>query len=106
MKLAKYGHSLKRWAMYEYVAQRASLKSLEGTLRDLFGLPVPFAHISWIKHIMANYYKETIEGIRRRLVSGPIMHADETQAHLKQGKGYVWGFRNLEEGLYVFTPYR
>jgi hypothetical protein len=107
MKLPKYGHSLKSWAMYEYVAHRASLASLEGTLRDLFGLRVPYGHIYLIKHIMADYYRETIDGgIRRRLVSGPIMHADETQVHHRQGKGYVWVFANLEEVLYVFKPSR
>jgi hypothetical protein len=34
------------------------------------------------------------------------MHADETQVHLRQGKGYVWVFANLEEVLYVFKPSR
>lgn len=107
MKMFKYGHSLKSWAMYEYVAHRATFKGLEGTFRDLFGLPVCFQHIQIIKRIMANFYQETVEGIRRRLVAGPILHADETPVKLQRGgKGYVWVFTNLEEVLYVFTRSR
>jgi hypothetical protein len=106
MKMFKYGHSLKSWAMYEYVAHRISLQNLEGTFRDLFNLPVCCRHILVIKRIMANYYRETIEGIRRRLVAGSILHADETQIHFQRGKGYVWVFTNLEEVLYVYTPSR
>lgn len=106
-QMFKYGHSLKSWAMYEYVAHRASFKSIEGTFRDLFGLPVCFHHIQVIKRIMANYYRETVEGIKRRLVTGSILHADETQIKLQRvGKGYVWVFTNLEEVLYIYTPSR
>jgi predicted RecB family nuclease len=107
MKMFKYGHSLKSWAMYEYVAHRATFNGLEGTFRDLFDLPVCLRHIHSIKRIMANYYQETVEGIRRRLVAGSILHADETPIKLQRGgKGYIWVFANLEEVLYVFTRSR
>jgi len=106
-KMHKYGHSLKSWAMYEYVAHRMSLKSLEGTFRELFNLPVCFRHIHVIKRITANYYSATIEGIRRSLVAGSIIHADETQIHFQKGKkGYVWTFTNLEEVFFVYTESR
>lgn len=55
---------------------------------------------------MANYYRETIEGIRRRLAAGSILHADETQVHFQKGKGYVWAFTNLDEVLYIYTESR
>lgn len=105
-KLPKYGHSLKSFVVYEYVVHLVSLKALDRTIRDLFGLPVDWRHIPIIRHIMADYYKKTVEGIRTRLVSGPIIHADETQIHLKHGKGYVWVFTNMEEVLYIFKESR
>jgi hypothetical protein len=56
---------------------------------------------------MANYYRETYRGIMQRLGAGSILHADETEVHLKQvGKGYVWVFTNLEEVLYVYKTSR
>ena len=43
----------------------------------------------------------------RRLCAGSILHADETEVHLKQvGKGYVWVFTNLEEVLYAYKTSR
>ena len=92
--------------MYEYVAHRISFQNLEGIFRDLFDLPVCSRHIIVLKRIMANYYRETIEGIRRRLVTGSILYADETQVHFQRGKGYVWVFTNLDAVLYVYTPTR
>ena len=107
MKMFKYGHSLKSWAMYEYVAHRATFKGLEETFRELFGLPVYSQHIQVIKRIMASYYQETVKGIRKRLLAGSILHADETPIKLQRGgKGYIWVFTNMEEVLFVFTRSR
>jgi hypothetical protein len=107
MNMAKYGHSLKSWAMYEHITHRASFENLEETLRDLFCLPVRYRDIHLFKRIMADYYKETYRGIIRRLTAGSILHADETEVHLKRvGKGYVWVFTNLEEVLYVYKASR
>jgi len=55
--MAKFGHSLKSWAVYEHVAHRASFENLEETLRDLFGVSVRFRDIHVFKSIMANYYR-------------------------------------------------
>jgi hypothetical protein len=105
--MAKYGHSLKSWVVYEHVAHRTSFENLEETLRDLFGLPVGFRDLHEFKSIMANYYRETYRGIMQRLGAGSILHADETEVHLKRvGKGYVWVFTNLEEVLYVYKASR
>lgn len=105
-KLPKYGHSLKSFVIYEYVVHLVSLKALDRTIRDLFGLPVDWRHIPVIRHIMADYYRKTVENIRLKLVTGPIIHADETQVHLRHSKGYVWVFTNMEEVLYVFRESR
>ncbi len=107
LNMAKFGHALKSWAVYEHVAHRASFENLEETLHDLFGLSVRFRDIHVFKSIMANYYSETYRGIMRRLSMGTILHGDETEVHLKRvGKGYVWVFTNLEEVLYVYRRSR
>ena len=50
----------------------------------------------------------TIEAsFMQRVGAGSILHADETEVHLKRvGKGYVWVFTNLEEVLYVYKTSR
>jgi hypothetical protein len=42
----------------------------------------------------------------RKIVSGHLVHADETKVNLKPGVGYVWAFTNLEEVVYAFAPSR
>jgi Transposase IS66 family len=79
---AKYGHSLKAWAMYEHIAHRSSFENIEETFRDLFKLPVCFRHIHVFKSIMVNYYRETYEFILKKLIAGAILHADETEVHI------------------------
>src|SRR5262249_32817741 len=38
---------------------------------------------------------------------GPLVHADETEVHLKrEGKGYVWVFTNLEEVVFLYRKTR
>ncbi|MGA2402910.1 MAG: TM0106 family RecB-like putative nuclease [Syntrophobacteraceae bacterium] len=107
VNMAKFGHALKSWAVYEHVAHRVSFENLEESLRDLFGASVRFRNIHAFKSIMANYYRDTYHGIIRRLSRGDILHADETEVHLKRvGKGYVWVFTNLEEVLYVYRASR
>src|SRR5258708_1012016 len=56
---------------------------------------------------MAHYYADTCRRIHERLAAGSIVHADETEVHLKGiGKAYVWVFTNLEEVLYVYRQSR
>ncbi len=54
----------------------------------------------------ATLYKDTYEGLVRRIVTGHLVHADETKVSLKSGIGYVWAFTNLEEAIYVYAPSR
>ena len=35
-----------------------------------------------------------------------MLHADETHANLKKGKGYAWVLANLEDVLYMYRPNR
>jgi hypothetical protein len=47
-----------------------------------------------------------IEKLLRKILSGHLLHVDETEVKLQQGKGYVWVFTNLEEVVYMFRPNR
>jgi hypothetical protein len=38
--------------------------------------------------------------------SGSVLHADETEVHLRTGKGYVWVLAGIEEVAYVYKPKR
>jgi predicted RecB family nuclease len=107
LRIDTHSHSLKSWAMYEHLAHRTSFASLQESLGECFGHRVPSTEIHGFKHLMARYYDSTLEGIRSRIVTGNMIHADETDVNVHGvGKGYVWVFTNLEEVLYLYKPSR
>jgi hypothetical protein len=55
---------------------------------------------------MASRYRKTLKGILARIVGGGLVHVDETQVNLKQGKGYVWVLASMEDVVYFYRPNR
>jgi hypothetical protein len=41
-----------------------------------------------------------------KILSGPVLHIDETEVKLKTSKGYVWVFANLEDVVFLYRPTR
>jgi hypothetical protein len=55
---------------------------------------------------MAAYYARTAQQQLQALLSGNLLHIDETEVTLDAGKGYVWVFTNLEDVMYLYRPNR
>src|SRR5213078_1128944 len=93
----KHLHGLKSWAVYQLVVHRTSLHHIEMMLDDYFGLRVGFMEVLMIKILMARRYRQTTKDILARIVAGGLVHADETEIKLQQGKGYVWVLASMED---------
>jgi predicted RecB family nuclease len=107
LRLEEFCHSLKSWAMYEYVAHRTSLPNIADTLRECFGLPIVHSQVHAFKHLLARYYEVTYQGLLQKIVTGTLAHVDETEVHVRgTGKAYVWVFANLEEVVFLYRPSR
>ena len=52
------------------------------------------------------FYKDTYDGILKRIVNGKLIHADETKTNIKGKDAFVWVFTNLEEVVYYYTETR
>jgi len=59
-----------------------------------------------IKSLMARYYRPGSRRLLGKILSGPVLHIDETEVKLKTGKGYVWVFASLEEVVFLYRPTR
>jgi hypothetical protein len=59
-----------------------------------------------LKMVTASYHSPTVKRITRKLVSGGVIYADETEIKLKKTKGYVWVLSNTEEVLFLYRPTR
>ena len=80
--------------------------NLEVTLKECFGIRLPLPKIHGLKHLAARYYKRTYKQIIKNLVTGGLIHADETKMKLVAETGYVWVFTSLLDVAYVYRPTR
>jgi hypothetical protein len=55
---------------------------------------------------MARYYRLGNKRLLDKILSGPVLHIDETKVKLKTGEGYVWVFASLEEVVFLYRPTR
>jgi hypothetical protein len=105
-RVATHGHALMSWAMHAHIAHRFSSGTIEDLFREFFGLSVTDCEIHMFKGLLARRYRKTYDGLLAKLASGSVLHADETEVHLRTGKGYVWVFASIEEVAYVYKPSR
>jgi predicted RecB family nuclease len=105
-RLAKHFHGLMSWLMFEHVAHRISYEMLGEMLREFFGLAVCSPEVHMIKSLMARYYRPGYQRLLDKILSGSVLHIDETEVKLKTGKGYIWVLASLEEVVFLYRPTR
>src|ERR1019366_5788242 len=105
-RLDKYFHNLKSWSMVQYVAHGMSFKTIHNALREFYGLHIAPTELYYFKSVLARYYKSCYNSLIKKLLSGTLLHIDETEIKLRTGKCYVWVITNLEEVVYLFKPTR
>jgi hypothetical protein len=75
-------------------------------LRNLFGLSVCGQEIDRFKPVMARYYRTCHKTLLDKILSGDVLHVDETEVRLRTGKGYVWVLTTSAEVVYIYRPTR
>lgn len=107
LRVDRYFHSLKSWAVYENVVHRNSYRKVVEKMRDYFGIPMSGSNVYLFKQLLAQCYAETYRLLLKKIVTGSLIHADETEVHFANGgKGYVWVFTNLEEVVFMYKQSR
>jgi predicted RecB family nuclease len=105
-RLDKHFHGLKSWIIFQHVEHRVYLETAGKMVEEFFGIHLFGGEIFMLKSLMARFYKPTYQKLLRKILSGNLLHVDETEINLKNGKGYVWVFTNLEEVVFMFKPSR
>lgn len=104
---SKYGHGLMSWIVYHNIAINQPFTKIAEALSTLFGLPFGGQTVVHrFKKYAAKYYESTYRQIIEAIISGNIIHVDETKVNVQGSIGYVWIFTNMEEVAFVFTPTR
>lgn len=102
-----YKHNLIAWAINLQIKYNISNAKVVEIIRDSFNINVSVTKMWEFKSYMANKYKETYEEIISNVVTGNLLHIDETKSSIKDvPSGYVWVFTNMDSVFYLFRKNR
>ena len=106
MPRRKYGATFCAYVIYQIIELQLAQRAVGRNIQQLFCIPTPGQVINRLKRDTAARYEETYKSLLRKIVSGTLVHADETRTNLIGKKGYVWVFTNHEEVVFVFSESR
>ncbi|MGC1403461.1 MAG: IS66 family transposase, partial [Thermodesulfobacteriota bacterium] len=102
----KFGPNLRILSVYANIELGLPQRRVATFLNQVFDFNLTRGVTNKLKAKAAAFYKNTHEGLVRKIVRRQLVQADETKVNLKPGIGYVWAFTNLEEVAYVYAPSR
>ena len=102
----KYGWNLLSYFIYHTVGLCMPQLTAHRSVQRLFGFTCPRSLMNQLKARASNYYAPTKKAILERIVSGHLVHADETRANIKGKLAYVWVLTNLHEVVYILAESR
>lgn len=103
---AKYGAWLRAFCVYQNIDLRISQGRVASFVSQVLSIPLTRAQVSRFKSDTAKKYQTTYDALKDSIVSGSLVHADETQVNIGGIVGYVWVFTNLKEVVYIYSPSR
>jgi predicted RecB family nuclease len=101
-RVASHSHALMCWVIDLSVAHRVSFGAILEIFRDFFGVKLHPVELLMFRSLLARYYRSTYRAMQKRLTSGPLLHADETEVKHRTGTGYVWALASITEVVYLY----
>jgi hypothetical protein len=101
-----YGHNLMCWCVYHNVICKQSLLQVERSLRDIFGLRLPYKNVYRFRSILADHYVPLQKEILAAILSEDVINIDETPVNLRKTTGYVWVLATHDKVYYVYKESR
>ena len=100
------GRTLAAYVLYQTIELSMTFQTVSEILIRCFKLDIHPRTLWTIKWTAARQYKSTYETILRHLVSGSLLHVDETQVSIRGATAYVWVFTNLHDVVYLYKDSR
>jgi predicted RecB family nuclease len=100
------GRTLVAYVLYHTVELCIPFQTVREILVRCFKLDILLQTLMTVKRTAARQYKPTYEAILRHLVSGSLLHVDETQVSIRGATAYVWVFTNLHDVVYLYKESR
>lgn len=102
----RYGWNLICWIMFQKIVCRQSWEQLTRTLNSFFGLSINKNTLRIFLDNTASSYENTYNDILKNLISGDLLHVDETRGGVRKTNGYVWTFTNMENVYFMYKESR
>lgn len=102
----RYGLQFMAYVVHNIIELHIPQLKLSGSIYKYFGYNVGQSTLSSVKHRAAEIYQDAYEEIKRTVLDGKLIHADETHLSTKSGNGYVWVFTSMEEVVYLWSATR
>jgi predicted RecB family nuclease len=106
LRALKWGWNVVAYFVYNIISLRIPQRTMLNILNRIFGFGLSRATLNEFKIKTSNEYLITKRKILRRIVSGNLVHADETRANIKGHLAYVWVLTNLKEVVYILAESR
>lgn len=101
------GRSLITWCVHHHITYNLRMSTIRAILLESFHLTVSEGRLGEYEQSLAKQYALTFQEIQQHVLSGRILHADETQIHVRgYASGYVWIFASFDAVFYLFRPNR
>lgn len=102
-----YGENFALWSIYQHIQYHLSFDKIIKMLQDMFHVSISHKRIQVLQSKYVQKYYSTYEEIKKGLMRGTFIHADETSGSVKDlSTGYVWVFANIDSALYMFKRNR
>ncbi|RWK54610.1 TM0106 family RecB-like putative nuclease [Mesorhizobium sp.] len=105
-RLARHFHNFMSWFAYQHITHRLGVKSLGALFYEIFGIRVNWWEFLAFRHLLVRRYRKTFNMLLTQLITGPVLHIDETEVKLKDGSGYVWVLASESATIYIFRRSR
>jgi len=100
------GRNLVAYVLYHTIDLCIPFPTVRNILSRCFKLDMLLETLITVKRTAARQYKPTYESILRHLVTGNLLHVDETRVSIKGNPAYVWVFTNLQDVAYLYAESR
>jgi predicted RecB family nuclease len=103
---SRHGWNLLAYVVYLLTDLQLSHGTISQNLNQLFDLRLNRLTIKRLKSRAAQFYANTYQKILNRIVTGELVHADETSVSIRGVNSYVWVLTSLYDVAYIFSPTR
>ena len=98
-----FGRNLVAYVLYEAIDLHIPIVTVQKNLSRFLKLDLPEYTLRSIRKTAANGCKATYDKILEHLVTGRLLHVDETEVSIRGKPAYVWVFTNLRDVAYLYT---